>query len=120
MAKTDVKRIRERVIKMNDAWRQGAPGVNFMNIKQETFQAEIEAAESIDQEIADLYAQAKMKEIERDARYTALNKKSVSVREGVEGDPNFGANSPLYAAMGFIIEALRKSGLTRKKNPPTP
>lgn len=118
MAKVNVKEVRLRVIKMNDAWRQGAAGAKFMNISQGDFQTEIAAAATEDQEIADLETQIKMKKVERDAKYDVLNKKSVKVREGVEGDPNFGPDSALYSAMGFIIESLRRSGLTRKKTPP--
>ena len=119
MSKVNVKEVRTRIIKMNDAWRQGASGVKFMSISQSSFQTEIDAAATEDQEIADLEAMIKMKKVARDAKYAALNKESVKVREGVEGDSNFGPDSPLYSAMGFIIESLRKSGLTRKKDVPT-
>jgi hypothetical protein len=59
-----------------------------------------------------------MKANELDAMYQALSDKSVKIRDGVEGDENFGSNHPILEAMGFVLESQRKSGLTRKKNQP--
>lgn len=109
------KKIKERILKMNDAWRQLAAGVKFRNISPADFQAKIDAAAASDQRVADLEAQKKAEMNTRSALYRELNDMSVDVREGVEGDSNFGPDSPLYSAMGFIAESLRKSGLTRKK-----
>jgi hypothetical protein len=33
----------------------------------------------------------------------------------VKGDPEEGADGPLYAAMGYVPESQRSAGLTRKK-----
>ena len=38
----NTKRIRERVTKMNNAWKQGAANATFKGIKQPDFQAKIE------------------------------------------------------------------------------
>lgn len=38
--------------------------------------------------------------------------------KGVVADPNFGDNSALYEAMGYIRKSDRKSGLTRKSATP--
>lgn len=109
------KRIRERVTRMNNAWKQGAPTAVFKGIKQPDFQAKIERAATKDQEIADLEAQVKLKKEERDAIYKELNADSIEVRDGVEGDVDFGKNHPLYGGMGFTSDDNRASGLTRKK-----
>jgi hypothetical protein len=114
-----IKQVRERVTKMNNAWKQGAPTVAFKGIKQSDFQADIEAADAIEQEIASLEAQVKMKKNERDAAYLKLNEDSIKVRDGVEGDVNFGTNHPLYEGMGFTTDDNRASGLTRKKKAPS-
>ncbi|HEY0434326.1 MAG TPA: hypothetical protein VGC95_10665 [Chitinophagaceae bacterium] len=100
---------------MNNAWKQGAPTITFKGIKQSDFQTDIETAAAKEQEIADLEAQVQMKKQERDAAYQELNDDSIKVRDGVEGDVNFGTNHPLYDAMGFTTDDNRKSGLTRKK-----
>ena len=113
------KHIRERVTKMNSAWKQGAPTASFKGIKQSDFQTGIEAASSIEQEISSLEAQLKLKKNERDAAYQKLQDDSIKVRDGVEGNADYGTNHPLYEAMGFTLEANRKSGLTRKKKEPS-
>ena len=38
----------------------------------------------------------------------------------VKGDPNFGEDSDLYEAMGYVRKSERKSGLSRKKKTPPP
>ncbi|MDT5123604.1 MAG: hypothetical protein QOC96_3086 [Acidobacteriota bacterium] len=119
MPSNNNKKIRERVIKMNNAWKQGAPTVTFKGIKQSDFQTDIESAAAKDQEIADLEAQVQMKKQERDAIYRKLNDDSIKVRDGVEGDINFGTNHPLYEGMGFTTDDNRASGLTRKKKAPS-
>jgi hypothetical protein len=121
MPNVDVKRIRERATKINDAWRQGAPDAKFMNIGQADFQAGLEGAAAADQEVADAQAQLDMKRSARDGKYAALNQQTVKVREGVEGTAEHGADSQLYGAMGFTRASERASGLTRKtkKTPPT-
>lgn len=118
MARTNVKRVRDEVIKMLNAWLQGAPTVKFKGISATDFQAQLEDAQNDDREIEEMEAQVKMRKLARNAKYAALNIKRNDVREGVEGDPNFGDDSPLYGAMGFIIKSLRKSGLIRGKNKP--
>ena len=77
----------------------------------------LQSATAKEQEIADLEAQIQMKKQERDAAYQGLNDDSIKIRDGVEGDVNFGTNHPLYEGMGFTIDDNRKSGLTRKKTP---
>ena len=112
------KQIRERVTKMNNAWAQGAPTVAFNGIKQSDFAAEIAGAAQDDQDIADLEAQLKLKKTARDERYQRIGEKSVKVRDGVEGNAEYGPDHAIYEAMGFVRTSDRKSGLTRKKTAP--
>jgi hypothetical protein len=60
-----------------------------------------------------------MKADERDALDQELNNDSVNIRDGIEGDTNFGSEHPIYETMGFTRPSQRKSGLTRKKKSPT-
>lgn len=110
-----VKQIRERVTKMSNAWGQGAATVTFKGIKQADFQTAIQTAAAADLEIANLEAQLSMKKDHRDGLYAGLNTDSVKIRDGVEGNEDFGPDHPMYEAMGFVRESTRKSGLTRKK-----
>src|ERR1700682_4993834 len=97
-----IKRIRERVKQMSTAWDQIAPTVEFKGITKDGFAAKILAADRADKEIDELETVLSMKRDQRDALYSALNDDSVTVREGVEGHQDFGADHPLFEAMGFV------------------
>lgn len=116
----NIKRIRERVTKMSRAWKQAAPTATFMGITQSAFETEIAAAAALEEEIAAMEAAVQGKKKQRDAAYQKLNDDSIRVRQGVEGDVNFGTNHPLYDLMGFTTDDDRESGLTRKKKTETP
>ena len=114
MARVNVKEIKERVTKMNDGWAEGAPAVEFNGVRQSDFAADIAAAAAAEQELADIEAQKEMKKSEIEDRYSKLNATSVRVANGVRGNENYGPDSPLYGAMGFVRDSERASGLTRK------
>lgn len=46
----NTKRIKERVARMNNAWKHGASNITFKGIKQSDFQASLDAAASIEAE----------------------------------------------------------------------
>lgn len=117
MANVDNKRIREQSNVMNDAWVEGAAAVNFNGIKQTDFQTKIESAAAKDAAIADTEAQLKMMKDVRDDEYKSLDQDRSKVGQGVAGNPDYGNDSPLYGAMGFVRKSERASGLTRKKKP---
>ena len=114
------KRFRERVIRINNAWAQGAPSATFGGITRTDYNTRIEAAAAADQEIDDDEAQLLLKKQHRDGLYAALNADSVKIRDGAEADPAFGRNHPIITAMGFVRGDQRKTGLTRKKTATTP
>ena len=100
---------------MNDAWFEGAKDVEFNGTTQSQFDADIVAAAAADAAIDDLEAQLKLQREARDDMYAALDEKRSKVGQGVAGNPDFGNDSPLYGAMGFVRKSERKSGLTKKK-----
>jgi len=102
---------------MNDAWFEGAKGVDFNGITQAAFLADITAAAADDAAVADLEAELKMKREVRDDQYIALNENRSKVGLGVAGSAAYGNDSPLYGAMGFVRKSDRSSGLTRKTRP---
>lgn len=118
MAKVSNKEVRTQCNKMNDAWVEGADKVDFNGISQAAFAADISDAAADDSAIEDLEAQLKLKREARDDKYAALSAKRTKVGQGVTGDANYGDNSPLYGAMGFVRKSERASGLTRKKKTP--
>jgi len=122
MPEVNVKKIRERVVLMDNAWEEGARDVVFGGIRQADFRNEITEAATAETELADILLLADLKRTEIDNKYAALQEKSIFVVNGVKGDPAYGEDSALYGAMGFVRKSERASGLTRKSkpNPPTP
>ncbi|MEJ7623103.1 MAG: hypothetical protein WKF34_03850 [Pyrinomonadaceae bacterium] len=117
MPKVDVKEIKQKCNVMNDAWFEGAKTVEFNGITQAAFLADITAAADDDAAIGDLEAELKMKREVRDDKYAALDQKRSKVGLGVAGNADYGNDSPLYGAMGFVRKSDRASGLSRKKKP---
>ena len=114
MARINPKEIRDRVTRMNNGWTEGAPTVEFGGVKRTDFSTDIEGATTAENELADILAQADIKRAEIDSRYQRLQENSVRVANGVRGDKDFGEDSALYGAMGFVRKSERASGLTRK------
>ena len=115
MAKVQIKRIKEKGLRILNAWLEGASNVlEFRNTKKADFEARIAEAQALEDEAADLRAQASIKDDQRDAIYKQLEADAVDIRKGVEGHKDYGDDSPLYGLMGFVRKSERKSGLTRK------
>lgn len=115
MPKVQVKRIKEKALKIQNAWNEGAPDViEFRNTKKADFDARIAQGQALDDEIEALRAQISMKEDQRDNVYSLVEDDCVDIRKGVEGHKDFGDDSPLYGSMGFVRKSERKSGLTFK------
>ena len=55
---------------------------------------------------------------QRDDDDGVTNEAIQKVVKGVAGDADFGEDSDLYEAMGYVRKSERKSGLSRKKTPP--
>ena len=79
--------------------------------------AAIETTAVKDAAIADVEAQHKMMLDVRDDEYKVIDQQRSKVGLGVAGSPDYGNDSPLLGAMGFVRKSEKKSGLTRKKKP---
>lgn len=111
-----VKKIRERVLRIQNAWNEGAASVDeFRNTKKSDFDARIAAAGVVDNEVEDLRTRLSMKLDEQADGYSGLEDDGVDIAEGVRGHKDFGRDSELYGAMGFVRASERRSGLTHKK-----
>ena len=110
-----VKRIKEKVLRILNAWIEGASAVlEFRNTKKVDFEARIAQAQALEDEAADLETQLSIKKDQIADIYKQLNADAVDIRKGVEGHKDYGDDSPLYGSMGFVRKSERKSGLTHK------
>ena len=97
-----------------------APDKKFGNITLADFTAQIEKSELPRQKIRQLYDQIKQEEAIRDAQDVITMKMCEKIKNGVISDDEFGDDSALYEALGYVRRSERKSGLTRKKKAPEP
>lgn len=116
-----IKRIKEKVLRILNAWLEGAPTVTeFRNTKRADFEARIAEAQALEDKAADLETQLSMTRDQIADIYSRLDDDAVDIRKGVEGHKDFGDDSPLIGSMGFVRKSERKTGLTRKKKADNP
>ena len=96
------------------AWKEQAPEALFAGKTVADFETSIVALQESAEEVAKLEA-ARMAALKvRDEKLAALTQLSNLVVFGVQGHADYGPDSPLYRAMGYIPSSERKSGLTRR------
>lgn len=109
------KKNMECLEKVLQAWREFAPEVVFGGISVADFESFVQASRQSRSTLTERENEVIAALVKRDNDdLTALMKKSLVVN-GVIGDPNFGPDSALYEAMGYIRKSDRRSGLTRKR-----
>lgn len=109
------KQIEEVIERAINALRDLAPETKFNNsnladlapLAEESLAARRELVE-----IGNLEAAGIARREAADARVLKMIEKIVN---GIIGDENFGDDSALYEAFGFVRRSQRKSGLTRKR-----
>ena len=114
MLKMNPGKVMEKMLKILNAWRDIAPTKSFGGMTLTEFEAEIGKSVTARQEITDLENQIINKTQERDATDTTNWELAQFVVDSVKGNRDYGQNSGLYEAMGYVPKAERKSGLTRK------
>lgn len=114
------KETEEKLDRIVNAWRAHAPDKIFGGMTLAQFQTEITPSRTVRVQLADNDNQRTSLLNQRDdADDHSLDKAQLMVA-GVIGDPNFGQNSTLYEAIGYVRKSERKTGLTRKKGDKTP
>ena len=108
------KQIKEKSERINDALVEGARDVEFKGHKQTDLDAKLAALETKEQMRAALRAQMNLLDDQIADEYLELDEMCVDIRKGVEGHKDFGDDSALYGAMGFVRRSERASGLTHK------
>lgn len=97
-----------------------APDKIFGGVTPEAFKAAIQNSDAPRENITKLLDQIKQEEADRDAADVITMKMCDMIKKGVVADPEFGDDSALYEALGYVRKSERKSGLTRKKNSSPP
>lgn len=98
--------------------REFAPDTVFGGIKLADIEPDVVNCQEARDEIVKHDNVGKSLIVKRENKDDAALAKRELIVNGVIGDPNFGPDSALYEALGFVRKSDRKSGLTRKKNEP--
>ncbi|MFZ4765188.1 MAG: hypothetical protein ACOYMN_09575 [Roseimicrobium sp.] len=107
--------IEDKLNRIAKAWKLHAEKATFAKMTLEQFAAAIKPSYDERKRVADLeiqLADAINKRDESDVKSLAAAEQIV---KAVVGDVDFGDDSSLYEAMGYVRTSDRKSGLTRKK-----
>jgi hypothetical protein len=102
------------------AWKTIAADKMFGGMKLNDYEAFVIASRNPRETLETLDNQTKTATSLRDSNDDIGLAKRALVKNGVLADPDFGEDSALYEAMGYVKKSDKKSGLTRKKKTPKP
>ncbi len=96
------------------AWKEQAPEAVFAGKNLADLEATIAALAQCNEDLK-IKDQARSAALRtRGEKLAALKNQLRVIVKGVQGHPEFGEDSPLYRAMGFVPFSERGTGLTRK------
>jgi hypothetical protein len=117
MAKKTYRKSRRPGRKAEDirlAWKEQAPEAVFAGKPLGEFEAALAALQQSTEDLK-IQDQARSAAVRtRNEKLDALTALTRNVVKGVQGHPEYGEDSPLYRAMGFVLFSERRSGLTRQ------
>ncbi len=112
---------KENEIKYNrflSAIKTLAPTKTFGGVTLAAFETQIETSNAPRENLERINDEKTQEETVRDSADVGTMKICEMIKNGVVADPEFGDDSALYEALGFVRKSNRKSGLTRKKVEP--
>ena len=112
------KLIEERYHRFLNALQTLAPTKSFGGITIAELQAQIAASDAPREQLEQLEDQRMQILATRETADKNTMFLCDTIVKSVIADPEFGDDSALYEALGYVRKSDRKSGLTRKKNEP--
>jgi hypothetical protein len=106
---------KNKLDEVSKAWAEEAPEASFGGMNLQKFQEAIKPSYDARDKVSKGERLAQEGANERADADRVSNEKLLLAVNGVKGDPNYGENSDLYEAMGYVRKTERRSGLTRKK-----
>ncbi len=120
------KQVEDQLNQVLNAWNTLAPNASFGGMTLAEFKTKIQPSLDARAKINTLNDQLTAAQDARDDADVDTSNTVQLVVKGVVGDPNYGDDSDLYDAMGYIRKSARASGLSRgakpaaAKTPPKP
>ena len=96
-----------------------APTKTFGGVTVPALETQVGISDAPRSELEKIADQKMEQEAKRESADINTMKMCEMVKNGVVADPDFGDDSALYEALGYIRKSERKSGLTRKKTEPS-
>ena len=109
------KIIETKLEDVTTAWENLAKTASFGKMTLAQYKTKIQASLDARQAIKDLEDQLSAAQTERDTADRDSLQVTAMVINGIKGDADFGEDSPVYGAMGYVRKSARKSGLSRTK-----
>lgn len=114
------KKNEEKMRKLQKAWEDHAKDVSFAGMTRAQFEAATARPLDSRARLADLLDQTEAEINVRDNEDETWLPIGQMVVNAVLGHPDYGPDSPIIEAMGYVRKSERKSGLTRKASKKTP
>ena len=112
--------IEEKVEQILRGWETTAPEQSFADMTLEQFKQELQPffeARAAFELISTQWDSAQQARVDTFPKALGL---ATGIAASVKGHPRYGANSTVYAAMGYTTKGTRSSGLTRRRDAETP
>lgn len=106
----------EKLERILHVWNMLAPETKLGGMTKQEFEVYVTTCKQARVAVENFETQLEEVVTFRESSDEAALKKARLVINGVIGDPEMGQNSAIYAAMGYVRQDERRSGLTRKKN----
>ena len=104
-----------RVSEVAGGWMKVRPEKKLYGMELEEYRQRVKPYTDALAEVADLEKQLEHAKAKRDLASGPAMKLTKCVVNAVKGDPEEGEDGPLYAAMGYVPESQRSTGLTRRR-----
>lgn len=112
------KDIEIRYNRFLNALKTLAPTKTFGGVTLAAFEEQVAESDEPREMLEQIDDQRKQQEAARDSADGGTMRMCEMVKNGILADPEFGEDSALYEACGFVRKSMRKSGLTRKRVEP--
>ena len=115
MSNQNPEAFKQRIETLLSSWEEHAPNAKFFSLTLGELKLQMNSSLKSREEIADCEAKAKAAIVQRDNADIENRETIYNVVNAIRGDANYGENSPLYAALGYVPRNQRASGLSRSK-----
>ena len=112
--------VEEKVERILRAWETTAPEQSFADMTLEQFKQALQPYFAAKAAFVTISTQWDSSQQARVDTYPKALELATGIAASVKGHPKYGANSSMYAAMGYTTKAARSSGLTRRRDAETP